>query len=144
MSPDEIDEVFPHEFTCHWKNYVEGTSGSYIVRYRFVPIEAPEGWKTYPGQECHEGQDGLVIQDSPGRWDEQDLWGARSEKYVLDIGCYGGEKKYVCHAWTPDWHGEQLERVEFYRAEEAAVWARQWMADPEKEAARARSRSYVT
>lgn len=138
MSPNDDAEIFPHEYTCHWTNNVEGTTGSYVVRYRFVPIEAPEGWKTYPGQECHDGRDGFLIEDSKARWSEQDLWGARSERYCLGIGCYGEVGKYVCHAHTPDWHGEEIERVEFKRAEDAAEWASRWMADPEKEAARAR------
>lgn len=124
------EEIFPHEFTCTWQNNVEGTSGSYVVRYRFVPIEAPEGWKTYPGQECHDGRDGLLIQDDTGRWHEQDLWGARSEQYCLDIGCYSGVEKYVCNAYAPDWHGQELERVEFEHAEDATAWAAAWMADP--------------
>lgn len=129
------EEIFPHEFTCYWNNNRTGESGSYVTRYRFVPIEAPEGWKTYPGEGCHEEtpgvfKDGLLIQDDTGRWWEQDLWGARSEQYCLDIGCYGGEEKYVCDAHTPDWHGEHLEQVEFEQAEEAAAWAVAWMADP--------------
>lgn len=123
-------ETFPHEFTCNWQNNVDGTSGSYVVRYRFVHIEAPEGWKTYPGQQCHDGKDGLLIQDNEGRWGEQDLWSARSEQYVLDIGCYGEKDKYVCDVHTPDWQGEHLERVEFKRAEDAAAWAVSWMTDP--------------
>ena len=129
-------EIFPHEFTCNWQNNVEGTTGSYVVRYRFVPIEAPQEWNTYPGQGCHDGQDGLLIQDDAGRWYEQDLWGARSEEYCLDIGCYGEENEYVCDAHRGDWQGEKLEQAVFKRAEEAAAWASTWMADPGAEVER--------
>ncbi len=138
MPTGDDTEIFPHEFTCNWTNNIRGTTGSYVVRYRFVPIKAPEGWKTYPGQECHDGRDGLLIQDDEAHWWEQDLWGARSERYCLDIGCYGEVGKYICHAHTPDWQGEEFERLEFERAEDAAEWATRWMVDPEKETARVR------
>ena len=131
-----MTEIFPHEHTwtttdCRTGRQTEPQS----VRYRFVPIVAPVGWTTYPGQQCHDGRDGLLIEDCPARWWEEDLWGARHERYTLDIGCYGGAQKYGCHAHTPDWSGELLEHIEFEVAEDAAAWAIRWMADPKSQRA---------
>ena len=126
--PADAGEVFPHEFTATALHRPTGRSATWTVRYRFVPIRAPEGWITYPGQQCHDGRDGLLIQDDETRWWEQDLWGARCESFCLDIGCYGGAEKYVCQTHRPDWRGERIERVEFERPEDAATWAEQWMA----------------
>ena len=133
---DDI-ESFPHEYVQTSTDRRRGTSTTRIVRYRFVPIRAPDGWVTYPGQQCHDGQDGLLIEDGEARWREEDLWGAHCERYCLDIGCYGGVSKYVCHVHAPDWHGEQLERCEFVRAEDAAAWAQQWMSDNSLDSGRA-------
>lgn len=132
-------ETFPHAYTCTWWNRATGRTGSFDVRYRFVPIPAPAGWTTYPGQQCHEGHDGLLIEDSAARWAEEDLWGAHRDDICLDIGCYGEANRYVCDAHAPDWHGEHLEHVAFERAEDAAAWALRWMASPEQETARARA-----
>ncbi len=129
MPHPHLIESFPIEHVQTSTDRRSGTSTTRTVRYRFVPIQAPDGWATYPGHQCHGGQDGLLIQDDKARWWEQDLWGAHCERYCLDIGCYGGTAKYVCYAYAPDWHGEQLECREFVRAEEAAAWAEQWMAD---------------
>ncbi len=121
-------EIFPHEYEAKLLDRRSGKSTTWTVRYRFVPIRAPKGWVTYPGQECHEGQDGLLIQDDETRWWEEDLWGAHCDRYTLDIGCYGGREKYFCRAYAPDFLGEQLERHEFEHPEDAAIWAEQWMA----------------
>ncbi len=94
--PDDI-ENFPHEYVRTGINCRSGTTTTRTVRYRFVPIQAPDGWVTYPGQQCHDDQDGLIIEDNEARWWEEDLWGAHCDRYCLDIGCYGGEEKYVCH-----------------------------------------------
>lgn len=131
MSDDVYDEVFPHEHVWTATNRRTGQSWSGTTRYRFVEILAPEGWKTYPGQQCHDDKDGLILADDEARWWEQDLWGARSEKYCLDIGCYGTKELYIFDAHAPNWQGEKLERQRFTRAEDVAAWAAKWMADPE-------------
>ncbi len=132
-----MNEIFPHKYvwTCTDRRTGRQTKG--VVSYRFIPIVAPLGWTTYPGQQCHDHLDGLLIEDSSTRWWEQDLWGAHHELYCLDIGCYGGVPEYICNAHAPDWHGEMLERVEFDAAEDAARWAIRWMTDPDAQRARA-------
>lgn len=122
-------EEFPLEHRVTMTIPKTGQSTSWEVRYRFVEIVAPDGWKTYPGCNCHDGKDGLLLADEEGRWWEQDLWGARNEQYCLDIGCYG-TKEYVCHAHEPDWHGKRLEEKVFTKAEDAAAWAQAWMKNP--------------
>jgi hypothetical protein len=129
-------EVFPHEHTWTALNCKTGHRSEGTVRYRFVPIPTPQGWTTYPGQQCHDGLDGLLIEDDKARWWEQDLWGATGAGYSLDIGCYGGIEEYVCYAHVSDWRGEELERVSFEQAEDAVAWALRWMADPQAEVAR--------
>lgn len=124
---EDPDEEFPHECRTFIRNCKTNERRPYEVRYRFVEIKRQEGWFIYPGQECHEGKDGLIIEDCAGRWWEEDLWGARSENVTLDIGCYGGEQEYVCHAWSPDWHGKLLEKKAFSKAQSAAQWAEESM-----------------
>lgn len=126
-----MTEIFPYEHTWMATDYRNGKTTTGTTRYRFISIAAPEGWTTYQGQECYEGQDGLLIEDSPARWKEEDLWGAHCERYCLDIGCYGEVGKYVCDAHESDWCGKLLEHVEFDNAEAAAAWAQHWMEDPE-------------
>ena len=132
-------EIFPYEHTWTTTNQRTGVSTSRKVRYRFVEIRAPDGWTTYPGQECHAGKDGLLIENDKWRWWEQDLWGAHCERYCLDIGCFG-EPGYICDAHAPDWRGEELERREFETPEEAAAWAQRWMDTPEQAAKEAAAR----
>lgn len=137
-------ETFPHERKWTSTNCRTGQTSSGVTRYRFVPIRAPNGWTTYPGQQCHEGCDGLLLEDAEWRWGEQDLWGAHCEAYCLSIGCYGGVGKYVCHAHAPDWLGEELERLTFSHAEDAASWAETWMADPDGAVSRIRQTGSAT
>ena len=128
-------EVFPHKRNWVATNFQTGHVNRGVTPYRFVEIVTAPGWRCYPGQQCHEGKDGLLIEDSPARWEEQDLWGAHNGDYTLDIGCYGTEE-YICYAWAPTWWTTLLERISFPQAEGAAQWAMAWMKDP-RAAARA-------
>ena len=79
-------EVFPHKRNWVATNFQTGHVNRGVTPYRFVEIVTALGWRCYPGQQCHEGKDGLLIEDSPARWEEQDLWGAHNGDYTLDMG----------------------------------------------------------
>lgn len=92
--------------------------------WQLVPIQAPPEWAVYPGAE----PGGLVIPDDETRWLDQDMWGARTAEFCLDIGTYG-EEVYVCNAHAPDWHGRLVEIRTFAEASKAAAWAEWWMKE---------------